>query len=137
MSTAKPANQRAAKLPPAVQQRARRYRLAAAVILSAGLVSAGLLYWLCQPEADYSDDPSMIGFNRPAERAMESLYGKQGQLIEGLNDWLSQRGSQALLVVVGAGILAVICFQFARVVEHEAMMAEEAGRSAGDKQKAP
>jgi hypothetical protein len=106
--------------PSAAHQRVRRYRLAGVVVLLLGLVSAGVIYWLGSRAPDFSDDPSMVGFNRSEERQMGILYGKQGQLIEDLKNSLKQPGTQAMLTVAAAGVVATGCFYFARLLANEA-----------------
>ena len=109
------------------RRRGRRYRIAAGIILLIGLISACLVYWLEPRAPDYSDDPSMLGFNRAADRQMAELYGKQGQFIEDLTDSLKQPGTQAVLIVVAAAVIAVGCLYFARKLEHEATEAANDG----------
>lgn len=106
--------------PAALGRRARRYRLTAGIVLLAGLMGAGAVYWLGSRPADYSGDPSMVGFRRSEERQMGILYGKQGQLIEDFNDSLKQPGTQALLILGVAVVVAAGAFHLARVVEAEA-----------------
>jgi hypothetical protein len=96
------------------------------VILLLGLAGAGGWYWLASRASDASDDPAMLGFNRAAERQMGVLYGKQGQLIEDLNDSLKRPGTQAVLIAVAAAVLAAGCFQFSRLLEFEAKVYTEA-----------
>jgi hypothetical protein len=104
----------------AAHRRVWRYRIAGVVILLLGVASAGVVFWLGSRAPDLSDDPSMIGFNRAEERQMAMLYGKQGQMIEDLKNWLKQPNTQAVLIVVAAGIVAAGCFYVARVLEEEA-----------------
>jgi len=90
------------------------------VVLLLGLVSAGAVYWL-QPRApEYSDDPAMLGFNRSAERQLDMLYGKQGELIEDFNNSLKDPGTQAILILIAAAVVAAGFFHFARISEEEA-----------------
>ena len=102
------------------RQRARRYRIAALVVLAAGILAAGVVYWRSVRAPDYSDDPSMVGFNRATDRQMGLLYGKQGQLIEDLNNSLQEPGTQAIIILAAAAIVAGACAKFARIVEWEA-----------------
>jgi hypothetical protein len=106
--------------PSAANRRVRRYRLAGVVVLLLGLVSAGVIYWLGSRAPDFSDDPSMVGFNRSEERQMGILYGKQGQLIEDLKNSLKQPGTQAMLTIAAAAVVAAGCFYFARLLADEA-----------------
>jgi hypothetical protein len=62
----------------------------------------------------------MLGFHRAEERQMAILYGKQGQLMDDLENSLKQPGTQALLIVVAAAVAAAGCFYFARILEEEA-----------------
>jgi hypothetical protein len=109
--------------PPAVRRRARRCRISGWVILAAGLIGAGMVYWLGTRGPDYSDNPEMAGFNRSEERQMGMLYGKQGQLLEDFDNWLKQPGTQAILIVAAAAMVAAGCFYFARILEAEAIAA--------------
>jgi hypothetical protein len=108
-------------------RRARRCRITGVILLLLGLASAGGVYWLGSRAPDFSDDPSMIGFNRPEERQMGILFGKQGQLIEDLKNALKQPGTQAGLIVAASVIAATGCFYFARILEAEARQADETG----------
>ena len=54
---------------------------------------------------------------------MGMLYGQQGQLIEDLINWLKQPGTQAILIVVAAAVIAAGCFYFARILTAEAKQA--------------
>ncbi len=90
------------------------------MILLLGLVSAGVIYWQGSRAPDFSENPSMVGFNRSEERQMGMLYGKQGQLIEDLKNSLKQPGTQAMLTVAAAGAVAAGCFYFARLLADEA-----------------
>lgn len=67
----------------------------------------------------------MAGYNKPEERQMEILYGKQGELIE---DWLNdlkQPGTQAIIIAVAAAIITAGCFYFARLLDDEDKPADE------------
>jgi hypothetical protein len=104
----------------AARRRARHYRMAAVALLVLGVISAGIVYWLGSRQLDASDDPAMLGFDRAAANQMAYLYGKQGQLIQGLDSWLKQPGAQAILVMIAATLVAAGCFFYARLLEFEA-----------------
>lgn len=106
--------------PLAAQRRARRYRIASAIILTAGIVCAVVVYWIGSRGKDDSDNPEMLGFNRAEQRQMGLLYGKQGQLVDDLTNSLKEPGTQAVLIVIGAVVIALGCFQYSRMVEWEA-----------------
>jgi hypothetical protein len=108
------------ELPAAVRRRVCRLRWSAAVILLLGLVGAAVVYWAGSRREALPDDPAMLGFDRATQRQMGMLYGKQGQLIEDLNNWVKQPGTQALLVAAGAALVALVLFQASRVLVFEA-----------------
>ena len=92
-------------------RRSARLRTVGLVVLFAGLIGAGILYWNRGP--DLSDDPSMLGFNKAQERQMGVLYGKMGTLIEDWSDDLKRPGTQATLILMVSGLIAAGCFYFA------------------------
>ena len=89
------------------------------IIFLLGALGAGVVYWLGLRQPDYSNDPAMLGFNRATERQMGILYGKQGQLLQDLNESLKQPGTQAILIVVTAAVLAAGCLHVARRLDDE------------------
>jgi hypothetical protein len=109
-----------AKSLPPLRRRARRCRVAAVAVFLAGLIGGGLVYGLVPPPRDFSDDPAMAGFNRSTERQLAVLYGKQGQLIDDLNQALKQPGTQALIILGVAMAVAAGCWRCARVLEARA-----------------
>jgi hypothetical protein len=120
MQSNTPVSESSGELPAAARRRARRCRIAAVVILALGLIGAGVVYWLGSREPYISGDPAMSRFNRAEQHQLGVLYGKQGRLIEDLSDSLKQPGTQAILIVVAAAVVAAGCFYFARILEHEA-----------------
>jgi hypothetical protein len=108
-----------------VKQRARRLRLIGVVVLLLGIVTAGVVYWLGTRSLDPSDDLSMAGYDKPVERQMGILYGKQGELIEDFTNDLKQPGTQAVIIVVTAALVAGCCFYFARLLDYDAEHADD------------
>jgi len=101
------------------KRRAQRLRLAGVIVLTLGIVGAGLVYWLGTRTADMSDDISMVGFNKSEQRQMGILYGKQGELIEDWSNDLKQPGTQAGIITAAAVIIASGCFYFARLSDFD------------------
>jgi hypothetical protein len=97
------------------KRRARRLRTVGVIVLIAGIVSAGAVYWLETRAADMSGDPSMVGFDKAEQRQMGILYGKQGQLIEDWTNDLKQPGTQAGIIAAVSILTAAGCFYFARL----------------------
>jgi flagellar basal body-associated protein FliL len=101
------------------RRRARKLRIIGVIVLAMGIVAAGIVYWLGTRSPDVSEDLSMAGYDRPAERQMEILYGKQGELIEDWSNDLKQPGTQAILIVVATALIAGGCFYFARLLDSD------------------
>ena len=93
------------------------------VVLVLGIGGAGILYWLRTRSPDFSNDLSMVGYNRAETRQMGRLYGKSGLLIEQWSNDLKQPGTQAIIIVVFSALISAGCFYFARLLEYD----EESG----------
>jgi len=101
------------------KRRARKLRIIGVIVLALGIAGSGIVYWLGTRSPDVSDDLSMAGYDRAAERQMEILYGKQGELIEDWSNDLKQPGTQAIIIVVAAALIAGGCFYFARLLDSD------------------
>jgi hypothetical protein len=99
--------------------RARRLRFVGVLILLVGLAAASSLYWLGTRAPDFSNDPSMIGFDRPARRQIAILYGAFGEFAQYLTDYLKRPGVQASIIVFVSAGAAFGCFSYARFLEYE------------------
>jgi hypothetical protein len=112
-------NDKASEPVSSAKRRARKLRLAGSVILAIGIIAAGIVYWLGTRSPDSSDDLSMTGYDRAETRQMEILYGKQGELIEDWSNDLKQPGTQAMIIIVTAALIAGGCFYFARLSDYD------------------
>jgi hypothetical protein len=101
------------------KQRTRRLRMIGVIVLALGIGGAGVLYWLRTRSPDFSDDLSMLGFNRAETRQMGQLYGKSGLLIEQWSEDLKQPGTQAVIIVVFSTLVTAGCFYFARLLDDD------------------
>jgi hypothetical protein len=104
---------------PPSERRARKLRITGVIVLALGIAGAGMVYWLGTRNADLSNDPSMLGFDRAETQQMGILYGKQGEFIEDLSNDLKQPGTQAIIITVASVIVASGCFYFARLLEND------------------
>ena len=102
------------------RQKARKLRITGSIFVLLGAVTAGAVYWNGARSRDMSDDPSMAGYDRPAQRQMAMLYGKQGELIERWWNDLQQPGTQAAIIVALTAFVAGSCFYFARLLDADA-----------------
>jgi hypothetical protein len=87
------------------------------IVLALGIAGAGVVYWLGTREADVSGDLSMAGYDKPEQRQMAILYGKQGELIEDWSNDLNQPGTQAVIIASVSIIIAAGSFYFARLLD--------------------
>ena len=92
-----------------------RLKWAGRIIGTLGIVSAGLVYWIGTRNANMSNDPSMLGFNRAEQQQMGQLYGSSGQMMDDWTNDLKQPGTQAALILIFCGLAAGGCFYFARL----------------------
>ena len=96
------------------RRQARRLKIAGLIILLAGIIAAGLVYWIGSRAEDLNDNPAMLGFNRAEERQMGQLYGKSGQMMDEWLDDLQQPGTQAGIIVAVSVGAAWICLFVSR-----------------------
>ena len=89
------------------------------IVLLLGIGSACIVYWIGIRSADLSDDPSMVPDNVAASRQMGILYGKMGLLIEDWSDELKRPGTQAIIIIGAATLVALGCFYFARLLDND------------------
>jgi hypothetical protein len=101
------------------KRRARQLKIIGVIVLAAGMISAGIVYWFGTRNANLSDDISMLGFNRAEQQQMGELYGRSGLLIDDLLDDLKQPDTQAILILVFSALAAVVCFYFARLLAED------------------
>ena len=104
---------------PPVRLRIRRLRLIGALILLVGLAAAATVYWRGTHTPDFSNDPSMIGFDKAARRQIGILYGGFGEFTQDLTDYLKRPGVQATIILLVSAAVAFGCFCFARMLEDE------------------
>ncbi|MDR3459077.1 MAG: hypothetical protein P4N60_16660 [Verrucomicrobiae bacterium] len=96
------------------ERHSRRWKLAGWVVLVLGLVAAAIVYWLGTRSADLTDNPEMSRYYKNEAHQMGLIYGKQGLLMDDLNNSLKRPGTQAFLIVAGSVVVALGCFAFAR-----------------------
>ena len=86
----------------------------AILVLAAGLISAGLVYWLGNRAGNARLDQYEEARIRAETRQMQILYGTSGGLTEDLTNALRRPGAQALLIAVVSGMIAAGCFYLGR-----------------------
>jgi len=89
-----------------------RLRLAGVIVLSLGLISAGVLYWARTRDSNL--DQYRDAQARAESRQMQLLYGTSGSLTEDLTNALKRPANQAIIICVVSGLIATGCFYLGR-----------------------
>jgi hypothetical protein len=101
-------------------RRSRRLRMIGVIVLVLGITGAGIVYWMGTRSPDYSDDLSMVGYNKAQSRQMARLYGQSGLMVEDLFNNLKRPGIQATIMAAVSTLIASGCFFFARPPDPDA-----------------
>lgn len=107
------------------QRPGRRLRIIAAIVLLLGIFGADAVYFIGTHSEQAFDDPALLGNEKAQSRQEQILYGKQSVLIDEWTAELKRPGTQAVIVVVAAALVAGGCFYFARLLDN-------AGEPVGD-----
>jgi hypothetical protein len=67
----------------------------------------------------------MLGYDKAEARQVGTLYGQQGVIVQEWSDDLKQPGTQAVIIVVAAALVAGGCFYFARLLENDGEHADK------------
>lgn len=98
-----------------------RLRKIGLIVLIAGLVGAGLVYWI----GNRPQDPALAEYHqseeRNATRQMEQLYGTSGDVMHKLMNAMSRPRNQALAIIALAAVVSGVCFYLGRPIpeDHE------------------
>jgi hypothetical protein len=95
-----------------------RWRTVGVILLALGIVGACLVYWLEKPPADLSDLIPAAQDSKAVTRSIEMNSGKAGLFMDNLMTDLQNPGTQALIIVVTAILLASGCFYVAQLSDH-------------------
>ena len=101
----------------ALNREKARLRLSGIVILSAGLISAGLLYWLRTENSNL--DQIRASQAHAESRQMQLLYGRSGGLTADLSNFFAQPGAQAVLIIIISGVIAAGCFYLGQPIRED------------------
>jgi len=96
----------------ALNREKARLRLIGTVVLSLGLIGAGILYWARSRDANL--DQYREAQARAETRQMELLYGSSGGLTEDLTNALKRPADQAIIIAVVSALIAAGCFYLGR-----------------------
>ena len=96
-----------------------RLKLAGRIILGAGILSAGLVYWLASRTQTDPDDPMMAGYSKVADRQLNIMYGKMGSATHDLLADLERPGALAVIILICSILVALVCFRLAEPLPAE------------------
>jgi hypothetical protein len=103
----------------AVRRQAARLRIVATLILVVGVAGAGVLYWIKTRDAAPTLEDLMPGSTAARERQVGIMLGTLGvNLLEGWA-YLQRPGSEAILIIAVAVVVALGCFRIAWVLEQD------------------
>jgi hypothetical protein len=94
-----------------------RLRLIGVIVLSLGLISAGLVYWARTRDSNL--DQYREALARAETRQMQLLYGSSGGLTEDLFNGLKRPRNQALIIAACSALIAAGCFYLGRPLPKE------------------
>jgi hypothetical protein len=103
----------------------RNLRIAAGVVLVLGIFGADLVYWLGTRSVVVSNDPSLLVNEKEQARQEEILIGKQAGLIREWTADLKRPGTQAVIIVVLAALVAGGCIYFGSLADSRAEHTDE------------
>jgi hypothetical protein len=98
---------------PSPAERRRRLRRAGWLVLAAGLLGAGLIYWIQTRHAEPSIDDLLPGSMLARRRQVGILYGTIGLMGLEWREGLTRPDTQAVLVFVACALIALACFRLA------------------------
>ena len=97
-----------------------RLRIAARAVLACGIVTAVLFYWLQSRNAAPELDELAAGYLKARDRDLGQLMGPLGVTLTQWMDVLQRPLSEAILIIVGAAIVAWICKRLAESADDPA-----------------
>jgi hypothetical protein len=110
-----------------VRRQARWLRRIAAVVVLLGIFGAELMYWLRTRSVDSPDILPVAGEDKSATRQAQLMMGQQAVLVDEWGRDLKRPGTQAVIIVVTAGLVAGGCFYFARLLNRAEQRSSDTG----------
>jgi hypothetical protein len=101
-------------------KRSDRLRRTGWLVLTAGLVSAAVFYWLEVRSANPAlDDSTAFGFTRSLHHQMGAMMGQMGLILTDWQEILTSPLGEALMIAICAALLAAYFFRVAWVLDHD------------------
>jgi hypothetical protein len=106
--------------PPTAHSRkiSHRFRILGAIVLAAGLTAAAVVFFAVREPAVSSQPDEALPMldSKTDSRALEENQGKTGVLMVRIRDELGRPGPLALVIVVSATLVSLVCFRIAEWV---------------------
>jgi hypothetical protein len=100
--------------------RAERLRAIGWCVLAAGLAGAAAFYWVKMATADPTlDDTTALGYSRSMQHGMGVMMGQSGIILTTWQQDLTSPLGQAVLIAIGAALMAGYFFRVAWVLDAE------------------
>lgn len=101
-------------------KRSDRLRAIGWLVLTCGLIGAAGFYWVETRAAGPAlDDTTALGYARSLHHQMGVMMGQFGILLTEWQDALTSPAGEALLIALGAGLVAGCFFRMAWVIDQE------------------
>jgi len=112
-------NDPASLIPEPSAKASARLKLAGRIILGAGILSAGVVYWAASRAQTDPDDPMMAGYSKVEDRQLNIMYGKMGSTFHDLLADLERPGALAVIIIIFSILIALVCFRLAEPLPPE------------------
>lgn len=101
-------------------KRSDRLRAAGWAVLALGVVAGAVYYWVQTQNADPElSDLTALGYARSLHHQMGVMMGQFGIILSEWQDTLASPAGKAVLIALGAGLLAICFFRAAWVIDHD------------------
>jgi hypothetical protein len=97
--------------------RSKRLRVIGTLALLCGMAGAGLFYGVQTRRASADLDDGAAGYERAREHQMGQMMGTMGLTMTQAMDVLETPGAEAIIIVIGAGLVAALCFRVAKLMD--------------------
>lgn len=102
------------------RKRSDRLRAIGWCVLAAGMSGAAALYWVKTVTADPTlDDTTALGYGRSLQHGMGVMMGQSGIILTAWQQDLTSPLGQAVLIAIGAALVAGYFFRVAWVLDAE------------------
>lgn len=100
--------------------RSDRLRAAGWGVLALGVIAGAAFYWIQTQNADPElNDLTALGYAKSLHHQMGVMMGQFGLILSDWQETLTSPGGKAVLIALGAALLAAGFFRAAWVIDHD------------------